>query len=100
MVIIYDSILTEPPSSVSCFRDVTLYTNIYLNGENLLRCPKGTRSIYWKWIKQYGAHDFIDELILDTEKQEGIFVGKNKNINCELINEYNFGKIINLLKSF
>ena len=50
MVIIYDSILTEPPSSVSCFRDVTLYANIYLNGENLLRCPKGTRSIYWKWI--------------------------------------------------
>ena len=99
MVIIYDSVLTEPPSSIYCFRDVTLYTSIFLKSENLLQCPKGKRSMYWKWIKKYGAHDFIKEIILDTEEQDGIFVGRNKNVNFSVLNEYNMAEVINAIKS-
>jgi len=100
MVVIYDSVLTEPPSSVHCFRDVTLYSNIFLESENLIRCPKGTRSIYWSWIKQYGAHDFIEGLLTEEESQYGICVGENKNIHCSIINERNLSEIINKLVKF
>ena len=98
MVVIYDSVLTEPPSSVHCFRDVTLYVNVFLKSENILRCPKGTRSMYWKWIKSYGAHDFISELITESELQEGISVGREKFLNYNYINEVNYNEIIEVLK--
>jgi hypothetical protein len=100
MVIIYDSVLTEPPSSVHCFRDVTLYSNVFLNANNLLQCPKGTRSMYWRWIKKYGAHDFIEEILTSEEDQEGIYVGKNKKVNYKYINESNMSNLINELKRF
>jgi len=92
--------LTEPPSSVNCFRDVTLYMKMFLERDNILKCKKGTRSIYWKWIKQYGAHDFIEEIILDSETQEGIKVGPNDCIRYDVLNEYNYTKLIEKLKHF
>ena len=76
MVVIYDCSLTEPPSSIHCFRDVTLYSKFFLKNDNVIVCPKGTRSLYWKWIKKYGAHDFVEDLILNHENQVGIEVGK------------------------
>jgi hypothetical protein len=98
MVIIYDSVLTEPPSSVHCFRDVTLYAQVFLEAENIIRCKQGTRSLYWQWIKNYGAHDFVQELILEGERQEGVSVGPKKRIGFQYINEYNYGDLINKLK--
>ena len=98
MVIIYDSVLTEPPSSVYCFRDVTLYTNIFLKAENILSCPKGMKSMYWKWMKSYGAHDFIEEIIVNEENQLGLTVGIKKNVHCDYINESNLSLVINKIK--
>jgi len=100
MVIIYDSVLTEPPSSIYCFRDVTLYSNVFLKGENVLCCPKGMKSMYWKWIKNYGAHDFIEEIIIKEEKQSGLTVGIKKNVHCNYINEINLPLVINKIKLF
>lgn len=97
MVIIYGCELTEPPSSVHCFRDVTLYSKIFLKNENILTCPKGTRSLYWKWIKRYGAHDFIEELITNQEQENGIYVGKDGYFNIKYINELNYSELISKL---
>ena len=99
MVIIYDSVLTEPPSSISCFRDVTLFAKSFLSFENLIKCPNGTRSIYWSWVKRYGAHDFIDGLILDGEDQSGVHVGPSGQIKLKLLNEFNYIDLINKLKT-
>lgn len=101
MVIIYDCELTEPPSSILCFRDVTLFSKIFLNADNLIKCPKGTRSMYWEWIKGYGAHDFVEQLLRYEERQSGLIVAsKNANITVNVINEYNYGDIINRLKMY
>lgn len=99
MVVIYDSLLTEPPSSVYCFRDVTLYVNMFLESENLIVCPKGTRTMYWNWIKKYGAQDFVSDLLTEKEIQSGLTVGIKKEIDCKILNEFNYGKLINLIKS-
>ena len=69
MKLIISAFLCEPPSNISCFRDVTLYGKIYVFEDILLSCKKGTRSAYWEWLKSYGAHDFISYLILDEEKE-------------------------------
>jgi len=101
MVIIYDCELTEPPSSIHCFRDITLFSKIFLNADNLIKCPEGTRSMYWRWIKRYGAHDFIEQLLKYEEKQSGVIVARqNANIKINSINEFNYGTIISTLKRY
>jgi len=101
MVIIYDCQLTEPPSSIHCFRDVTLFSQVFLNADNLIKCPKGTRSAYWQWIKNYGAHDFVKYLMREEESQNGITVGlKDSRVKVQYINESNYGDIINILKKY
>jgi hypothetical protein len=99
MVVIYDSTLTEPPSSIHCFRDVTLFVKVFCEKDNILMCPKGTKSSYWKWIKKYGAHDFVEQLITEGEDQDGLLVGSFGDISCDVLNEYNYGKILNSIKS-
>ncbi len=101
MVIIYDCQLTEPPSSIYCFRDITLFSKIFLNADNLIKCPNGTRSMYWRWIKRYGAHDFVEQLLKYEEEQSGIIVArKNANIKVKSIDEVNYSIIINSLKKY
>lgn len=101
MVIIYDCQLTEPPSSIHCFRDVTLFSRIFLNADNVLKCPKGTRSSYWKWIKNFGAHDFVKELIKEDEVQLGLTVGINQsNITVDKLDEVSYGLVISNLKRY
>jgi hypothetical protein len=98
MVIIYDCELTEPPSSVYCFRDITLYSEVFLKNDNLIKCPKGTKSMYWKWIKKHGAHDFVKEIICNEEYQQGITVGKNCSVNFHILNESSLQDLISVIK--
>lgn len=94
MVIIFDCQLTEPPSSVHCFRDVTLYSEVFLRNENIIKCPSGTRSFYWEWIKKYGAHDFVKGIISNEEDQEGLTIGEGCNINFKILNEISVSQLI------
>lgn len=99
MVIIYDCHLTEPPSSVSCFRDITLYSEIFLKNDNLVKCPKGARSLYWNWLKKHGAHDFLEGIVFNEEKQEGIRIGKNETINFNLLNENSLSELVKIIRN-
>ena len=93
MILIIESCLTEPPSEVSCFRDVTLFAKTYIFEDILVECKEGTRSMYWKWLKSYGAHDYVSQLIKDTEKERGFTIKPRKGnlttdrIVCENLNE-------------
>lgn len=90
--------LSEPPSSISCFRDITLYGSTYIFEDILVCCKKGTRSNYWKWLKRHGAHDFISYLILEGE-EEGFTIGSNNcNLNIDRINCFNISYIIESIR--
>lgn len=99
MKLIIDSNLCEPPSEIYPFRDVTLYAKAYVFDDILLKCRPGTRSLYWKWLKKYGAHDFISYLIKDSEIENGFLIAPKKaNINIGKINYDNLNFIISSLK--
>lgn len=94
MLLIIDSCLCEPPSEISCFRDITLYAKSFVFDDVLLKCPPGTRTMYWNWLKSYGAHDFIDYLIRSNEHQRGYTLSNQPpasvvvdRISCNNLNE-------------
>lgn len=97
MNVIFEAYLCEPPSSVHCFRDVTLYTACFIKKNVLLECRRNEKDSYYKWLKAYGAYDFIDDII-STNKEKGYRVGRRKaNLKLERITEHNLGYIINNL---
>jgi len=98
--LIIESNLCEPPSEIYLFRDITLYAKTYIFDDILLKCKQGTRTMYWNWLKSYGAHDFISYLIRDFENEEGFCIANSKsNLNIDRISYHNFQHIISTLNS-
>ncbi len=78
MILRIDAGLTEPPSRPTIFRDVTLYATIFCDLDVLVECLRGTKSMYWKWLKRHGAHDFVKQLVLRGEEPNGLRLGRRK----------------------
>ena len=101
MNLIIGAHLSEPPSEIYCFRDVTLYAKTYIFEDILIKCPKGTRSIYWNWLKKYGAHDYVSQLLKYSEIEPGILISSKKaNLNIDKIDSFNLNFVISFLHSF
>ena len=92
--------LTDPPGSVSCFRDVTLYSKCFLNAEILLECPDSLKDLYWNFLKKRGAWDFVDDII--ERKSENAFSIRRKDANLVVpyINHHNLNFILVNLKQY
>ena len=93
------SCLSEPPSEIACFRDVTLFARTFIFDDVLLECPRGTRKLYWDWLKSRGAHDFISDLIREGEEPACYAIKANApaNIVVDRINYDNLQYIIGRL---
>jgi hypothetical protein len=99
--LIIDADLSEPPSEIYAFRDVTLYGKIYIFEDILLRCEVGTKTLYWNWLKQYGAHDFISHLITNLEEESGVCMSSIKgDILISKICSFNLSGIISLMNLY
>ena len=100
MNLIINSLFSAPPSEMSCFRDVTLYGKTFIGDDVLIKCQKGTRSFYWKWLKNHGAHDFVSSLILEHENEHGFYISnKGGNLNIDRITCENLNFIISSINS-
>lgn len=98
MKVIIEACLSEPPSSISCFRDVTLYAACFAKVNVLLECPSEQKDIYYYWLKRHGAYDFIDEIV-DLGEELGYRIGTSRaNCNVSKINYDNLNFIINTIK--
>jgi hypothetical protein len=97
MLVIIDAKLTTPPSSVSCFRDVTLYSNCFLKSEVVIECNKGLRDLYWKWLKSVGAFDFVEDFV-NPLQENGVRISKSGNISVDRIIEHNLNFILYRLR--
>ena len=97
MPILMEASLSEPPSSVTCFRDVTLYASIFKNKEILVFCEKDLVDMYWRWLKSHGAMDFIEDFVSYREEQ-GYLIGENKgNIAIPKLDERTLPTVISAL---
>lgn len=99
MILIIESCLTEPPSEISCFRDLTLFAKTFVFEDVILECVPGTRTLYWNWLKSHGAHDFVSDLIRIGEREEGYTIKTNPpaNLVVDRIGCYNLNYIITQL---
>ena len=98
MNLIIGAIFSEPPSQISCFRDVTLYGKTFIFEDILVNCPKGTRSLYWKWLKRHGAHDFVSQLLTEEEKERGFVINERQgNLCVPFISACNLNYVLSIL---
>jgi hypothetical protein len=63
MKLLIDARLTEPPSEISVFRDITLYSTIFLNYDVLLECDDEVKDMYWYWLRNRGAFDYVSDIV-------------------------------------
>lgn len=63
----------------------------------LLECEKKDKDLYYKWLKNYGAYDFVDDIV-SIHRETGYRVGRKKaNLRIDKINAHNLSYIINNL---
>ena len=94
-MLIICSKLCAPPSEVVLFRDITLFSKTFLKKRVLIECEKLEKDFYYKWLKQKGAFDYIDDIV-EPYSENGITIRTEKaNILVDRINYANFSRIIN-----
>ena len=98
MILKIQAELTEPPSSLTIFRDTTLFAKTFCELDVLLECKPGTRSSYWRWLKSRGAHDYVEELVREGE-ESGLCLGKIRaNIRVDELSYTTYGFVIDCLR--
>jgi len=98
MKLIIDARLSEPPSEISVFRDITLYSKVFLKYDVLLECEQEMRDIYWYWLKKRGAFDFISDIIRHNEEHGLTIRQSHGNITLTYLRVEHLREIINRLK--
>ena len=98
MNFIIDAELTEPPSVVSVFRDVTLYSNVFLDMEVLLLCQADMKDLYWYWLKNRGAFDFVEDIVSNRVEPGYIMATKQANIQIKFLRAETLSFVIQRLK--
>ncbi len=58
--------LSEPPSSPTCWREVTL-TAAQRDYETVAVCPEGTIDLYYRWLRRYGLMDYVEDILTPDE---------------------------------
>ena len=100
MILRIEATLCEPPSSITAFRDATLYATVFRQLDVLLECEKGTRSNYWSWLKRNGAHDFVRDLIYPYEEEGTLRMGtKNANIRVDRLDARSLPFAVSAMRS-
>ena len=98
MNIIIDEDLTNPPTEISVFRDVTLYSKVFLDCDVLLECEPTDRDIYYYWLKTRGAFDYVDDFI-NFGDEHGVTIRQRKGTICiEYLSAHKLNQIISILK--
>lgn len=88
MLVIIDADLSAPPSKISCFRDVTLFSTVFLDSEVLLECLEEFKDTYWKWLKTNYAFDFVVDIVPPFSEHGVAIRPHNGNITVKRI-DYN-----------
>ena len=80
MKLLIDGKLALPPSSVSCFRDVTLYSSVFGQFEVLIESRRRNRDAVWDFLKQRRALDFVDDFARPSQ-EHGVSLSNRRGCN-------------------
>jgi hypothetical protein len=71
ILIIVDQ-LVEPPTDFMAFRTVTMIAHCNLHLPVLLHTTQSMKDMYYHFMKPRGLLDFVEDLINETENEDGI----------------------------
>lgn len=66
--------LSAPPSSPTCFRDVTLFAKIFRQYDVVAFSPADMVDHYAAWFRRYGLFDFVDDLFVRDQVYRSLTV--------------------------
>jgi hypothetical protein len=78
MVLLINAELVNPPTSLQCFRTLTLISKLYCSFDVLLETDQD-KDLYFKFLKKRGYMDYIDDIV---------FLGEE--IGLRIDNDYRF----------
>jgi len=98
MNLIIEAGLTEPPSEVAVFRDVTLYSTVFLDYDVLLECVNDMKDMYWYWLKRRGAFDYVEDFI-ENGMETGVTIRPHRGtISVKYLRAETLNRIISRLR--
>jgi hypothetical protein len=97
--------IINPPTSVTCFRELTLIANKAIHLKVIVESME--KDFCWRYLKNFGAMDYVDD-ILKVGEEEGIRIDTGYNYSptifvSDRIDYYNLKNILNAIgfnKSF
>jgi hypothetical protein len=96
-VLIIDAELTAPPSEVVLFRDITLFSHVFLGKNVVLECKRSERDFYYKWLKDKCAWDYVEDFVVPRTVNGWSIRPKNANLELKRIDYSNLSLIIDKL---
>ncbi len=100
MLIIIDANLSAPPSKVTCFRDITLYSSVFLDSEIVIECEDEWKDTYWYWLKRNFAFDYVEDIVRPFTEHGITIRVKKGNITIERIDYNTLDYVIGQLNYF
>ena len=93
MPVVIDASLSEPPSCVTSFRDLTLYTNCFIKKNVVIECSHDMRDLYWRWLKKYGAFDFVADIVDPFTEKDVSIRPQRASITTDRLDAFTLGPI-------
>ena len=78
-LIIVSELSTDPPSEGLYFRFLTMVAQKDLEYDVLLETEKETTDFYYKFLKQRGWFDFVDDFVTPENREEGVRIDTSLN---------------------
>lgn len=94
-ILLIDGNLVFPPSSTSCFRDITLYANVFRESDVVVQIDQLYIDSCYHYLKQHGAFDFVQD-ILTPEQEHGIIISSDQpyHIRARKLWQGNLNRIV------
>lgn len=94
-ILLIDGHLIFPPSSTSCFRDITLYANVFKDAEVVLQIEETYIDTCYQYLKQHGAFDFVEDIV-KPEQETGIILSSDEpyHIRARKLWQGNLSRIV------
>ena len=101
MNLLIAGVLARPPSSVHCFRDITLYAQVFADMDVVLTCRPHNIDRTWEWLKRHGAMDFVDDIV-PRGSTHGLLISPDSpcNIRVGRLSEPGLNRIISTLSVY